>query len=337
MALDEVTDEWHDLLATDNPAIKELIEAAVVIEGGSVHSNGKISTGKTNSVAAYLAWMAPRIMEMKRILKPSGTLYLHCNHEANAYLRLLLDAVFERSRFRNEIIWCYSGGGVPKRDFARKHQTIFRYSKSHQKSKEVTFNLDNIRSDYATSTKNRFKHKIGNVRDGVDYGDQSLNPKGKHPDDWIRMKPLAPSEGKRAGWTTQKPPDLYRIFVEASSNPGDWVLDPFAGCGTTCAVAEKLGRRWLGIDIDPEAEQETVVRLRQEADILEVNDQNILTVRKSPPKRKDIEHISDDKLRNLLWQNQGRRCGNPYCTSESCRVAGLTFRPPNPKEQEWSG
>lgn len=127
---DDVTDEWQDLIAADYPAVRKLIESAVIIEGGTVDERtGKIDTGKTkNSVAAYIAWMAPRLIEMHRILKPEGTLYLHCNHAANSYLRLLLDSIFGKNRFRNEVIWCYRGGGVPKLDFARKHQTIFRYS-----------------------------------------------------------------------------------------------------------------------------------------------------------------------------------------------------------------
>ncbi len=110
---DEVTDEWHDLIAADYPSIRKIIESAVLIEGGTVDERtGKINTGNTrNSVAAYIAWMAPRIIEMHRLLKPEGTIYLHCNHAANSYLRLLMDSIFGKNRFRNEIIWCYRGGG----------------------------------------------------------------------------------------------------------------------------------------------------------------------------------------------------------------------------------
>lgn len=129
---DDVTDEWHDVIAADHPAIKELIEAAVVIEGGTVDAkSGAVDTGKVeNSIAAYIAWMAPRVVEMHRILKPTGSLYLHCDPAANAYLRLLLDAVFGRGNFRNEIVWRRTGShGNPKR-WGPVHDTILLYSAS---------------------------------------------------------------------------------------------------------------------------------------------------------------------------------------------------------------
>ena len=128
---DEVTDEWQDLLATDHPAIKEIIEAAAVIEGGSIdHRTGKISTGAKNSIAAYLAYMAPRLVEMRRVLKPSGVLFLQCNWEANSYLRLLLDGVFGRDKFINEIVWkSHPSKGLASRRMPRNHGTIFAYGK----------------------------------------------------------------------------------------------------------------------------------------------------------------------------------------------------------------
>ncbi|MDE0045379.1 MAG: DNA methyltransferase [bacterium] len=130
---DEVTDEWYDLIATDHPAIKEIIEAAAVIEGGRVDRNtGKISTGRVrNSIAAYLAWMAPRIVEMHRLLKPTGVLFLQCNWEADSYLRLLLDAVFGRDKLINEIAWkSHPSKGLAKRRLPRNHGTILAYGKT---------------------------------------------------------------------------------------------------------------------------------------------------------------------------------------------------------------
>ncbi len=129
---DEVTDEWQDLLASDYPAIKEIIEAAAVIEGGSIdHRTGKITTGAKNSIAAYLAYMAPRIVEMHRVLKPSGVLFLQCDSEASAYLRLLLDAIFRRSLFINEITRRRTTSkGLAFRRLPRNSDTIFTYGKS---------------------------------------------------------------------------------------------------------------------------------------------------------------------------------------------------------------
>ncbi len=198
-----------------------------------------------SNMMAYLTMMAPRLMELRRVLKPTGSLYLHCDPTASHYLKVLLDMVFGAKNFRNEIIWCYRGAGYPKTDFGRRHDVILRYSKS----KKITFNLDDIREPYAETTKNRFKHYIGNVREGKDYGQQSLNPLGRHPDDWWQIQPIAPSAKERLGYPTQKPLALLERIIQASSNPGDVVLDPFCGCGTAVVAAQKLGRQWIGIDI----------------------------------------------------------------------------------------
>ena len=119
---------------------------------------------------------------------------------------------------------------------------------------------------------------------------------------------------QRTGWSTEKPILLYQRIIKASSNRGDLVLDPFCGCATTCVAAETLGRRWVGIDIDPEAEKVTKDRLFKEAGYAQGIDGSYLDVRKSPPKRTDIERVSDSKMRHSLWKSQGMRCANPYCT-----------------------
>ncbi len=194
---------------------------------------------------AYLCMMAPRLLEMRRTLKDVGSVYLHCDPTASHYLKLLMDAVFGVNNFRNEIAWCYRGAGYPKKDFGKRHDIIFRYSKADT----YIFNLDEVREEYAETTKERFKHYIGNVRKGGDYGEQKLNPLGKQPDDWWQIQPVAPSAKERLGYPTQKPEALLERIIKASSNEGDLVLDPFCGCGTTIAVAEKLRRKWTGVDI----------------------------------------------------------------------------------------
>ena len=156
-----------------------------------------------------------------------------------------MDAIFNEKNFRNEIIWCYRGAGYPKKDFGRRHDIIFRYSKSVN----YTFNLDAVREEYAETTKERFSHYIGNIRNGKDFGNQTLNPLGKQPDDWWQIQPIAPSAKERLGYPTQKPEALLEKIIKASSNEGDTVLDPFCGCGTTISVAQHLNRRWIGIDI----------------------------------------------------------------------------------------
>ena len=197
------------------------------------------------SLAPYLLNMALRLRAMRRILKSTGSIYLHCDPTASHYLKLLMDSIFGKVNFRNEIVWCYRGAGYPKKDFGKKHDIILRYSKSSH----YTLNVDDVRVPYADATVERFKHHIGNVRSGIDYGQQSLNTLGRHPDDWWQIQPIAPSSKERLGYPTQKPLSLLKRIIKASSKPGDVVLDPFCGCGTTVHAAEKLDRSWIGIDI----------------------------------------------------------------------------------------
>ena len=124
------------------------------------------------------------------------------------------------------------------------------------------------------------------------------------------VKWLGPTSPERTDWKTQKPLGLYSRMIKASTDPGDLVLDPFCGCATTCVAAEKLNRRWIGIDIDPVAEDVTKDRLAQETGLFGEKDGYIetriaVTVKTNPPKRSDIPRISDATLRNTLWQNQG--------------------------------
>jgi len=151
--------------------------------------------------------------------------------------------------------------GISKSDFGRRHDIIFRYSKTQH----YTFNLDDVREEYAEATKERFSHYIGNKRKGKDFGIQTLNPLGKQPDDWWQIQPIAPSSKERTGYPTQKPLALLHRIIKASSNKGDVVLDPFCGCATTCVAAQQLGRQWIGIDIEKQASGILVERLSNDA------------------------------------------------------------------------
>ena len=202
-----------------------------------------------SNMLAYLAMMAPRLVELRRVLKATGSIYLHCDPTASHYLKLLMDAVFGPENFRNELIWCYSGGGVPKKDFARKHDTILRYTGSG----DYYFDVDAVREQYSPEILSRPKSSYSEHSYKSNPGKKTvgwdLNPKGKHPDDWFYLPILNPAAHERLGYPTQKPEALLERIVSASSNEGDVILDPFCGCGTTVAAAQKLGRRWIGIDI----------------------------------------------------------------------------------------
>jgi len=200
-------------------------------------------------IHVYVGWMRERMMELHRVLKPTGSIYLHCDWHASHYLKVMMDEVFGEKNFQNEIVWYYRGAGVSPRRWARRHDTIFFYTKG----KTWHFDPDEVRDQYAAATVERFKHFVGNVRKGSDFGQQALNPKGKHPDDVWEISIVAPSAKARLGYPTQKPEELLRRVILASSKKDDIVLDPFAGCGTTMVVAEQNNRQWIGIDISPTA------------------------------------------------------------------------------------
>ena len=202
---------------------------------------------KGSSLASYLLNMALRLRAMRRVLKPTSSIYLHCDPTASHYLKLLMDSIFGANNFLNEIVWYYRGAGVPRKTRAKRHDILLWYAR--HKGRHY-FNPDPIRRPYAQATEERFKHYIGNVRSTGDYGQQQLNPMGKHPDDVLDyIQPIAPSAKERLGYPTQKPLILLDGLVQSSTNKGDTVLDPFCGCGTTVHAAEQLGRKWIGIDI----------------------------------------------------------------------------------------
>jgi len=187
------------------------------------------------SLLAYLLMMAERLVELHRVLKRAGSVYLHCDPAASHYLKLLMDAVFRPKNFRNEIVWCYKTGGASRKHFARKHDLIFFYSKSD----EYIF--------HPLKEKSYMMHRYGFkkstfLRDA--QGDYT----------WVFMKDvweipaLGAADGQRLGYPTQKPELLLERIIEASSQEGEIVLDPFCGSGTTLAVAQRLGRGWLGIE-----------------------------------------------------------------------------------------
>ena len=266
----DVHEEWTDSIIDDWPAVWEVITAARAAYG--------------DDMGAYLCWLGVRLMEMHRVLRRDGTLYLHIDHTAHAYVKCLLDSIFGWKQFRNEIVWHYDGPQRPSdRNFATKHDTILRYSKSD----DFIYNIDGIRP----LTKLDEEGLKGYKKDDSgqyyydtppgDYTDQSLKQlseagrirytrTGKvrvkhylHVDgagNVYRRKSLhdvwhdIPSTGhaggnEKTGFPTQKPLALYRRIIEASSNKGNIVLDPFCGCATTPVSAEQLGRQWVGMDI----------------------------------------------------------------------------------------
>jgi len=199
-----------------------------------------------NDMMAYLTMMAIRLVELHRVLKSTGTIYLHCDPTASHYLKLLMDATFGPRNFRNEIVWAYRGGGRPRKDFARKHDIIFRYSKSDK----YAFYPDAVRIPYQAEGIKRSDDSMWGRHPGTNKV-YKPHPLGKVPEDWWPMDALNANSPERLGYPTQKPRALIERIIKASSKEGDLVLDPFCGCGTTLVAAEGLHRRWIGIDVSP--------------------------------------------------------------------------------------
>ena len=211
-------------------------------------------------MGAFLCYMGVRLLEMKRVLADDGSLYLHCDPTASHYLKIMLDAIFGRRNFRNEIVWAYTGPGSPgMRQFNRKHDTIFWYSKG----KKWTFNRDEVRLPYK-DPKQRPRRVFDTGKSFDPEEIEKMRQRGKVAESWWTGIAIAARSKQNYGYATQKPLALYDRIIRASSNERDIVLDPFAGCATTVVAAEKLGRQWIGMDIWDGAHKAVVQRLLTE-------------------------------------------------------------------------
>ena len=228
------SDTW-----TWGDAAEEACEELIVKTGGQVGNTieGLRQFLDETPMMAYLVMMAIRIVEMHRILKPTGSLYLHCDPTASHYLKIILDAVFTSQQFRNEIIWHYQTGGVSKRWFGRKHDIILFYSKT-----------DKYFIDLTRVKESRTPEVLRRLESGSEHATRATDSERLPFDVW-NIQALNAMEEERTSYPTQKPIKLYKRIVTASSNEGNLVLDPFCGCGTTLMAAEALGRQWIGIDL----------------------------------------------------------------------------------------
>lgn len=205
-----------------------------------------------NDVLAYLTMMTIRLIELKRVLKQTGSLYLHCDPTAGHYLKLALDAIFGKKNFKNEIIWSYKRWTAGSNRFQRLHDNIYFYTKSDEHVFNTQFRPygEWIKKDYNYKDKKTGKRWRWHTVKGVRYKVflENKNRGVKIGDVW-EIPPIGSTAKERLGYQTQKPEKLLERIIRASSKKGDFILDPFCGCGTTVAVAEKLDRKWVGIDI----------------------------------------------------------------------------------------
>ena len=293
--LDDADRIYLALLKDRDPKTFAVIEAA------------RLAHGK--GMAAYIGMMAQRLAEMRRVLKPTGSIYLHCDPYASHYLKILMDGLFGQRNHRNEIVWCYTGPGSPKmRQFNRKHDTIHWYSAGDT----WVFNSDDV----------RIAHKDGGPHTGgflgqIDDGaSDAYGGKGKIPETWWAQEKgnglaiAARQKVQYVGYPTQKPLALLDRIIRASSNEGDVVLDPFCGCATAAVAAERLGRQWIGIDISPKAAELVTSRLNGILDEVPLYKDGSVVHRTDQPRRTDMGALPKPRSHmDLLWGRQSGLCG----------------------------
>ena len=318
--LSDVDLTWHGEIAESEPSLYALIDTA-----GMVHGKG---------MKSYLIMMAVRLLEIRRILKDTGSLYLHCDPTAGHYLKLVIDAIFGAGNFRTQITWRRTNAkGLAFKGYPNNADLLLYYSKSDsfvwnrpfqpydedyvkrfyrhvepETGRRYTLgdltnpNRDRPNLTYEWNghhrvwrwTKDRMQeaHEQGLIH----YTSTGLARQKRYLDEmqgipvdtiWEDIKPIQAQSAERTGYPTQKPLALLERIIQASSNEGDVVLDPFCGCATACVAAEKLGRQWAGIDISSNALVQVNNRLRNELGLFSLN----VTHRTDIPQRTDLEPV----------------------------------------------
>ena len=332
---------WMGLIADEQPAVANLLNTTSLTHGKGMQS--------------YLTMMAVRLLEMRRVLRRTGSIYLHCDPFASHYLKQLMDAIYGAKNFRNEISWKRFNFHADARRFGRVTDTIFFYSNSDS----YVFNQQRVpfSNEYVTS---KFKHQD---ETGRRFRLNDLNPPGgrgpiyefhgvtkpwRYTEDnmrelerqgriyhksripqlkryldeldgqavhnlWTDISPINPMAKERVGFPTQKPLALLERIIRASSNEGDVILDPFAGCATACIAAEKLGRRWVGIDLSPVAYSLVQERLAREVKVGSEESPRLtgwnVTHRQDIPRRTDIDAPKNYRQhKHVLYGQQEGRC-----------------------------
>ena len=342
---------WMGLIADEQPAVANLLHTASLTHGKGMQS--------------YLTMMAVRLFEMRRVLKPTGSIYLHCDPTASHYLKLLMDSVYGSQNFRSEVIWkrsaAHSDTRQGRRQYGRIHDVLLFYTKSAQwtwnpiytdydpeyvkkfyrhveSGTNRKYRLDNLTGPGGAAKGNPqfevlgvtryWRYSRSRMQELLDAGRVVQTKDGTVPsykryldempgvplqDSWTDVSPLQSKSKERVGYPTQKPLKLLERIIATSSNEGDTVLDPFAGCATACVAAEKLGRQWIGIDLSPVAYTLVQERLAREVQVGSKESPRLtgwnVTHRKDIPRRTDVDAPKNYRQhKHVLYGQQEGRC-----------------------------
>ncbi len=301
--LTDVDAEWINLIEAKHPALYRVLLAAM-----------------TASDKAYLVYMAARLLEMHRLLKPSGTIYLHCNQFASHYLKLVMDAIFGRGNFINEIVWNYgtpSGGRVGGKKPVKVHDCLLAYASEYGKhfyARQYTPYTDRYLRWFRHKDEKGRPYRTRQRAGGIvrQYLDES--PGMPLSTVWSDIMQLSSRRGwfpttkgkEETGYPTQKPLALLRRIILSSCPADGMILDPFCGCATTCVAAQDAGRQWVGIDISPKAAELVQTRMRDELGMFFKG-----TVRTDLPERTDLVPLLPYNHPNNKRHLYGEQAG--YC------------------------
>lgn len=215
---------------------------------------------KLGTMQQAIEWYKPRLIEMKRVLKDTASIYLQCDYRLVHYLKVEMDNIFGMKNFRNELIWCYRTQGFNKNKYSSKHDNILFYTKTN----EYIFNGEDIREKPSESLIKRFQPEIDKKGFATDYKTKKkiYELQGSPPLDWFIINVLQHNELEKVDYDTQKPKALLEKIMKASTNKNNIVADFFCGSGTSLVVAKELGRRYIGCDINPKAIEISKNRLK---------------------------------------------------------------------------
>ena len=339
--LSDLDGAWMGLIADEDPAVANLLHTASLTHGKGMQS--------------YLTMMAVRLLEMRRVLKETGSIYLHCDPTSSHYLKLSMDSVFGRGNFRSDITWKRTNAkGLAFKGYPNNADILLYYSRSDQFSWNRSFQphdqsyVDKFYkyvesetgrryrlSDLTNPNKNRpnltyeflgvtrvWRWTRQRMQEAYDQGlvvqqrpgaipaqKRYLDEMQGNPVDtiWDDIKPIQAGSSEQVGYPTQKPLALLERIIAVSSNPGDVVLDPFCGCATACVAADRLGRKWVGIDISPKAAELVNLRLQQAMGSLFHH--GYVTARTDIPRRTDIDApIPYRQNKHVLFGQQEGLC-----------------------------